>query len=310
MSRIITGNALSELRKLPAESVDCVVTSPPYWGLRDYDHPDQLGLEPDFNDYIGHLCDIFDEVKRVLKPSGTCWVNIGDTYANRSQGGHRGPGSTLNGKLPPEHSARPHPRKSVQQKSLAQIPARFAIAMTDRGWILRNKIIWHKPNCMPASVKDRFTVDYEEVFFFTKSRQYYFQQQYERSKNPDDDVRRITKASDYNRREQGGNSTFNSPGHDKAALREQLLKGRNKRSVWSVATVPFNDAHFAVYPAALIVPMINAGCPPDGVVLDPFLGAGTTAVVARKSGRRYIGIEINPEYVAMAEQRLAQGVLL
>lgn len=305
VEQIITGPALTELQKLPAESVDCVVTSPPYWGLRDYDAPGQLGQEPTFVQYVEDLCAIFDEVKRVLKPSGTCWVNIGDTYGGRV-GGAQGKNGQFAGRAVAAVRLK-HERPLA--KCLLQIPSRFAIAMIDRGWILRNEIIWHKPNCMPASVKDRFTVDFEKVFFFTKSQQYYFEQQREIAKNPEDDVRRIVKAKGYNRREQGGNSTFNSPAPHSADILARLQAGRNKRTVWSVATQPFNEAHFAVYPKALVVPMIKAGCPEGGVVLDPFFGSGTTGLAARAAGRGYIGIDINPDYIKLASKRLANTVL-
>lgn len=306
--KILTGDALTQLRTLESGSVDCVVTSPPYWSLRDYGQPGQLGLEPTFEQYIDALLQIFDEVRRVLKPTGTCWVNLGDTYANTWNGGHKGSGSTLNGTLPPESaSPRRRTKQSVGRKCLAQIPERFAIGMTARGWILRNELIWHKPNCMPASVTDRFTVDHEKMYFFTKGPRYFFDQQFEPSKDPEDDVRRMTKARTYSRERQGGNATFNSPQVDEAAARERMQKGRNKRTVWRVSTTPYKGAHFAVYPEQLIRTPIRAGCPLGGTVLDPFMGSGTTLAVAAQEGREAIGIELNPEYVALAQERLSRA---
>lgn len=311
---IIAGDALAELKNLPAESIDCVITSPPYWALRDYGSAGQLGQEPDLIEYVQNLCNIFDEVERVLKPAGSLWVNIGDTYSTIS-GGMRERANSPRPKYKKYQAgagamALQQPKTKYKSKTLLQIPARFAIEMIERGWILRNELIWHKPNVMPQSVKDRFTVDYEKVFFFTKRKNYYFAQQFEISKNPDDDVRRIMKAKSYNRREQGGNSTFNSPDRSEKDLKEVLYLGRNKRSVWSISTRPFKEAHFATFPKELVMPMIEAGCPEGGIVLDPFFGSGTTGVVARELGRQYIGIELNAEFIKIAEKRLAQQNLL
>ena len=183
-STIIHGDALQRLKELPDESVNCVVTSPPYWALRDYGDKNQLGLEPDFNEYIRKLCDIFDEVWRVLRKDGTCWVNLGDTYGGSNQGYGTTKRNTNTGFQDTRDgfyaaSKNKPPMANMMHKSLIMIPSRFAIEMTDRGWILRNEIIWYKPNCMPSSVRDRFTVDFEKVFFFTKSKKYWFEQQYE-----------------------------------------------------------------------------------------------------------------------------------
>lgn len=311
---ILAGDALAQLKQLPADSIDCVITSPPYWALRDYGSDGQLGQEPEFEEYVRNLCNIFDEVQRVLKPAGSLWVNIGDTYSTVS-GGMRERANSPRPKYRKYQSgaksmALKQPKTKYPPKTLLQIPARFAIEMTDRGWILRNEIIWHKPNVMPQSVKDRFTVDYEKVFLFTKNKKYYFNQLFEPSKDPADDVRRISKAKTYNRRRQGGNSTFNSPDRSEAELRVLLQRGRNMRAVWTIPTKPFKDAHFATFPKKLVVPMIEAGCPEGGIVLDPFFGSGTTGVVANELGRHYIGIELNEEYIKIAEQRLSQQNLL
>ena len=168
--KIYQGDSLEVLRTFPDESVDCVVTSPPYWALRDYGVAGQLGLEPTFQEYISKLCDIFNEVKRVLKKEGTCFVNLGDTYSGNKEG-------KTDNKVSDylkENSTGIHKKATITEKCLCQIPSRFAIEMCERGWILRNRLIWHKPNCMPSSVDDRFTVDYEDIFFFVKSRKYYF----------------------------------------------------------------------------------------------------------------------------------------
>jgi site-specific DNA-methyltransferase (adenine-specific) len=314
------------LKKLPDSSIDCCVTSPPYWALRDYGMQGQLGLEQTFQEYIARLCDVFDEIKRVLKPEGTCWVNLGDTYSTVS--GRQGK-PDLYGKQPKfskgADAAMPEKiRTDYPDKCLLQIPSRFAIEMTDRGWILRNEIIWHKPNCMPQSVKDRFTSDFEKIFFFVKKQKYWFETQFEPFQ--DDAIKKIfernakfsgQKARRNGRQQHrgkawtsdmggGGTSFVGHSGYYKAD--GTLLvnpRGRNRRCVWRVPTKPFKKAHFAVYPEALIETPIKAGCPVGGIVLDPFFGSGTTGVVAQRLGRDYLGIELNPEYIEIAERRLS-----
>lgn len=279
LNKVYTGNALEVLKTLPECSVNMCITSPPYWGLRDYKtNPaiwndgwqGELGAEPSFNQYINHLCDVFDEVKRVLKDDGTCWVNIGDSY---------------------------------NKKSLTLIPFRFALEMCNRGWIVRNVIIWQKPNATPQSAKDRFTVDFEYLFFFSKNKKYYFEQQLE-----------PIKQSTYNRCKTGCgiNKGANYQGLNKKnfeRLQQRILNGtiagRNKRTVWQIATHAYHGAHFAVFPPVLIETPIKAGCPEDGIVLDPFIGSGTTAFVAEKLNRNWLGIELNPEYAKLAEERIS-----
>src|SRR3990167_348639 len=258
VNKIIQGDALEVLKTFPDAFVDCVITSPPYWNLRDYNVEGQLGLEPTFQEYIQKLCAIFDEIKRVLKKEGTCFVNLGDTYSGNKEG------KTDNkvSQYLKENSQGIHKKATIQEKCLCQIPARFAIAMTDRGWILRNKIIWQKPNAMPSSVQDRFTIDYEEILFFVKSKKYYFEPQ------------------------------------------------RQPHKKVSVNTGSYPEAHFATFPPALIIPMVKAGCPKGGIVLDPFMGSGTVAEVAKYLGRNYLGIELNKSYIKLAENRLRQEMLL
>lgn len=294
--KILTGNALTQLRTLEPESVDCCVTSPPYYALRDYGAKGQIGLEPTPAAYLENLLAVFDEVRRVLKKTGTLWVNLGDTYGGSGKGG-MGKNSWKNG----ESSKYPKVR-GQHDKSLLQIPARFAIAMTERGWTLRNKIIWHKPNCMPASVKDRFTVDYEEVLFFAKSPRYHFTQQLEAlAPSTRNDPR--TKREDYSTKRKG--RAFPGQQQQGSGMLRSTGGKRNKRAVWTISTRPYKDAHFAVFPEELARTPILAGCPPGGVCLDPFLGSGTTLAVAAQEGRDGIGIEINPKYVALARKRLA-----
>jgi DNA modification methylase len=292
--QVLRGDALAVLRTLPPNSVDCCMTSPPYWALRDYGVEGQLGLETTPQEYIARLCDVFDEVKRVLKPTGTCWVNLGDCYSNSGKGGNQG---MYAGEHP--NYGIPTKVKSLPPKSLAQIPSRFGLEMADRGWILRNEIIWHKPNCMPSSVKDRFTVDFEKLFFFAKTTKYHFEQQLE-----------PLAQSSKSRAKYGWNCdrANNQDGvhidEDRYGSRFCNPRGRNKRCVWSITTKGFKGAHFATYPEQLCETPIKAGCPVDGIVLDPFAGTGTTLVVAKRLGRNYIGCELNPDYCRIIDQRL------
>jgi len=312
---IYNTDALTGLRQLPDESVDCIVTSPPYWQMRDYGigsivWPDgwsgQLGLEPTREEFIAHLCMIFDECRRVLKSSGTLWVNLGDTYNN--------PQKYSNKKECPQTISRGNNRNFVTgkrkmssantfpSKSLCNIPNKFADEMILRGWVLRNEIIWYKPACMPSSVRDRFTVDFEKVFFFTKSQRYYFAQQFEPyAESTFGRYRRARtlngKSADYRKLNGIGMQRTTDP------------RGRNMRCVWRIPYEPSHEAHYAMYPSRLVETPIEAGCPEGGVVLDPFMGSGTTAVVARQLGRNYIGFEPNEEYVAICEKRLEQQTL-
>ena len=327
-TRIATGDALAVLRQLPAESIHCCVTSPPYWMLRDYGVDGQIGLETTPQEYIGRLMQVFDEVWRTLRHDGTCWVVIGDTYF----GSNKGVGYTGPAKERFRFQQLPHVRDG-KAKCLGLIPQRFAIAMTDRGWILRNALIWHKPNAIPSSVKDRFTVDYEDVFFFTKSGRYYFEQQFIPYKvatanriqqflknNESFDPMRHKNLGGQARMailERLAHKNLHIPlqpphgmhrrrvdGRGEAALR---VEGANMRTVWTIPVGRCLDAHFAVYPEKLIEIPIKAGCPQGGIVLDPFCGAGTTAIVSERLGRSFCGIELNPDYVDIAKRRIRQA---
>lgn len=278
LNKIYEGSALDVLKTLPENSINMCVTSPPYWGLRDYQtNPakwndgwsGELGSEKEAKDYINHLCDIFDGVKRVLREDGTCWVNIGDTY---------------------------------KKKDLCLIPFLFALEMKNRGWILRNVIIWHKPRCVPLGVKDRFTVDFEYIFLFAKNQKYYFKQQLEPFKSSTLKHANNSSTSDKSKYYQGFNAKNQKVFQEK--LLKNLLKGRNKRTVWSISPQSFHGDHTATYPMKLIEIPINAGCPENGIVLDPFIGSGTTAIVAEQQNCNWIGIELNPKYIKMAEDRI------
>lgn len=297
LNKIYNGNALDVLKTFPDESVDMVITSPPYWALRDYGAEGQLGLESTFQEYINKLCDIFDDVKRVLKKSGSCWVNLGDTYSGSGKGVG---GIKERTKESWVFDKKPTIEEQLPSKSLLQIPSRFAIEMCNRGWILRNEIIWYKPNAMPQSVRDRFTVDFEKLFFFTKNKKYYFKQQKEQMK-----TNHICGKSTRNHsRMVSLNTTKQNDFSQDLKISKDLQ--RNKRSVWSINTKPFKEAHFATYPEELIITPIKACCLENGIVLDPFMGSGTTAVVAKGLGLKYVGIELNPDYIKIADKRLAQ----
>jgi len=349
---ILHGDALTVLRRdIDAESVNCVITSPPYWGLRSYNTPDMiwdakegcehewvegikggisggtksekvqiknqenfqitpdskhafcircsawrgsLGLEPTYYLYLQHLMQIFDEVKRVLRKDGCCFVNIGDTYGGNSTNRNMVSGNPEFNEGHPcrEKVILPMRNSEVPSKSLIGIPERFAIMMTDAGWIRRNTVVWWKRNCMPSSARDRFTVDFEPVYFFVKSGKYWFERQFEAQ-------------IDWGTRDRHNGKYFNVSLHSEKGLTGNINPlGRNRRCVWDIPTQSFSDAHFATFPEKLVEPMIKAGCPEGGIVMDPFAGAGTVGVVAKRLRRSFIGIELNPAYIEMAERRI------
>ncbi|HRC15477.1 MAG TPA: site-specific DNA-methyltransferase [Bacteroidia bacterium] len=312
LNKIINGNSLEVLKTIPDNSIDCCITSPPYWGLRDYGHEEQLGSEKHFKDFVINLSNVFDEVQRVLKPTGTCFINLGDTYAGSGSGTTKNADTSKyveNSKqvyvLPNGTSKASQFRGTAMNKSLCMIPERFAIEMIDRGWCLRNQIIWHKPNQMPSSAKDRFTVDFEKVFFFVKQpTDYYFEQQLEPYTSP-------MNRWGGDKLDANGESTWDG-GTGQTTYRTRNMRpnedGKNMRTVWSINTEPSTEAHFATYPQRLVERMLKAGCPENGIVLDPFFGSGTTGVYARKVNRNFVGIELNPEYVKIAENRLLKEI--
>ena len=278
------------MKKIPKESIQTVVTSPPYWGLRDYGHDSQLGMENTPDEYVDGLVDVFREIRRVLKKDGTVWLNLGDSYPT--------------GKI-----------EGLKPKDLAGIPWRVAFALQEDGWWLRSDIIWHKPNPMPESVTDRPTKSHEYIFLLTKSPHYYYDQDAIREPVSDVSIKRSTYAfnTEDNKNIKGNMSergvTRTTEGLNlKSAEEKQHPLGRNKRDVWTVNTKPFPEAHFATFPEKLIDTCIKAGTKENDIVLDPFSGAGTTGVVACKLNRIYIGIELNPEYAEMSKNRLAKTV--
>ena len=311
-NKIYEGDSLDVLKTLPDNSIDSCISSPPYWSLRDYGIEGQLGNEDKFTDYIKKLIKVYKEVYRVLKPEGTCFVNLGDTFGTGSGGSYTHSPKQLSNKG--SLNAR-KPLKDLN-KSLLMIPERFAIAMIDEGWILRNQIIWHKPNQMPQSATDRFTVDFEKIFFFVKQPKYYFEQQLEPATGYDgrNDIayKGGKKDVSISKHKRWKFKNLQDKGQPLHTMHKNRAKGipdkqyaiKNMRAVWSINTRPFSGAHFAVFPETLVERMIKAGCPENGLVLDPFMGAGTTAVTARKLNRNYVGIELNPDYVKIANDRL------
>ncbi len=305
VNKIICGDAGKVLSELPDESIDCVVTSPPYWALRDYGVKEQIGLETSIEEYLEKLLAVFAEIRRVLKPSGTCWVNLGDTYAYKTKGGHRNkPQNNMFDSLTKRATfPKLKTELNIPIKSLCLIPSQFALGMIEQGWILRNEIIWHKPNVMPQGASDRFTVDFEKIFFFVKQRKYYFCQQFESLKNLDRLKRPLLNPDNQHKQTESYWFSANPEISEKRRLK-MLEKGRRKRCVWTVGTASFKGNHFAVYPPKLIETPIKAGCPKGGIVLDPFIGSGTTALVAKRFNRNFIGIEINPNYVQLARENI------
>lgn len=349
-----TGDALTVLRTLPAESVHCCVTSPPYWGLRDYGVAGQLGLEATPQEYIARMVEVFGEVRRVLRKDGTLWLNIGDSYANDGKWGGETGGKHAKG-LHGEPVGRAKRCTGMKPKDLCGIPWRLAFALQADGWWLRQDIIWHKPNPMPESVRDRCTKAHEYVFLLAKSERYYFDAEAVAEGVTDSTLERLGQPtlgqqagsdrvpgktngrmkavpprfggskygdSDAPEHQTKSGNEYTLPKRakdDAAAARNpnsrphslsefeashgRQYPRRNKRSVWTVCTQPFPEAHFATFPEALVEPCVLAGCPKGGTVLDPFAGAGTTGLVAAKLGRAFVGIELNPEYVVMAERR-------
>jgi len=308
LNKIHNTDCIEGLKTLSDNSIDCCVTSPPYYALRDYGVSGQIGLENSPEMYISRLLDVFSEVYRVLKPNGTLWLNIGDSYggSNKGWGNNRRYSKTKN-KASYLNFHNAYKGNGIKPKDLIGIPWRLAFALRDAGWYLRQDIIWHKPNPMPESVTDRCTKSHEYIFLFSKSLRYYFDNE-AIMEHAAFDGRIITtkKGSKKYLKDSTGfqQQTLNNKEHKRWANQKDGYPARQKRSVWSVCTQPENEAHFACFPQKLIVDCIKAGCPENGIVLDPFMGSGTTAVVARKLARNYIGFELNPNYIAIAERKL------
>lgn len=333
---ILVGDVREKLRTLADNSVHCVVTSPPYWGLRNYGVDGQIGLEASPAEFIATMVAVFEEVRRVLRPDGTCWINMGDSYNSGSQSNKWEARSAYNDQITDGGAKYAGHRKSIKglkHKDLCMMPHRLAIALQDAGWYVRQDIVWSKPNPMPESVRDRCTKAHEYIFLLTKSERYCFDADAiaepaswdaANTKTPDgwdngdgahgsihrsgrEKGRHVRSAGPNAMRGQGSNRTgesgkANREGRDMSDVGRGAT--RNKRSVWTMATKPFSEAHFATFPPELPETCIKAGCPPGGTVLDPFFGAGTTGLVADRLQRNCIGIELNPAYAEIARKRI------
>ncbi|WP_425065600.1 DNA-methyltransferase [Reyranella sp.] len=296
---ILLGDVREQLKTLEDESVHTVVTSPPYFGLRDYGMPGQIGLEPSPAAFVEVMVEVFREVRRVLRSDGTLWLNLGDSYANDGKWGGSTGGKHASALHGDSGIGRRKLSTGMKPKDLMGVPWRVAFALQADGWYLRQDIIWSKPNPMPESVTDRCTKAHEYLFLLSKSGRYYFDVDAIAEKAACPDGPGNTKPYDIPGQRSGENSNLGGSTH-KIGARET----RNKRSVWTVATQPFKEAHFATFPPALIEPCILAGSPKGGVILDPFGGAGTTGLVADRLGRDAVLIELNPDYAEIARKRI------
>lgn len=344
---ILQGDVLDQIRTLPDGCVQTVITSPPYWNLRDYGVPGQIGLEATPDAWLQRMVAVFAEVRRVLRDDGTLWLNIGDCYATHAKGHSGFATSTLDQTaqawqdVTSEHRRGDDTRSALaiglKDKDLIGLPWMLAFALRADGWYLRSDIVWSKPNPMPESVADRPTRAHEYLFLFAKSQRYYYDADAIREPVKASSVARIQQANFAN--QTGGAKDFAAAGvnanrsmrrtlehfadkqrghsrrhagfndrWDAMSRDEQQANGANRRDVWMIATQPFAEAHFATFPMALVEPCIAAGSRPGDLVLDPFMGSGTVGVVCRRMGRDYLGIELNPAYVEMAQRRIAKEV--
>lgn len=307
MSKILCGDALEILKTLPPCSVNMCVTSPPYYGLRDYGIDRQIGTEDSPALYIEKLVDVFSEVYRILRKDGTLWINIADSYAGSGKGGWNTPlKSGISQQLyNPKSFNMPKKWKGIKAKDMIGIPWSLAFSLRDYGWYLRSDIIWQKSNCMPESVKDRPSKSYEHIFLLAKSKKYYYDYQSIQVPAAQSSIERAKRAVSNIGKYANGIECQNMQAIFLPRDHSKELTMRNKRDVWTVSTNSYRtDGHFAMYPEKLIEPCILAGCPIGGVVLDPFFGSGTTGATAKRLGREYIGIELNPEYCTIAEKRI------
>lgn len=301
MIEIYEGDCRQILPDLDEQSINCCVTSPPYFGLRDYGNDDQIGLEQTPDEFVEALVGVFREVKRILRDDGTVWLNLGDSYYNyrpgKGQALAKQTVSKTSQDLPQECARRGNKLEGLKEKDLIGIPWRVAFALQADGWYLRQDIIWSKPNPMPESVKDRCTKAHEYIFLLSKSPKYYFD---------NEAIKEQSKTEPVLRDKMGEGYQANYPNGNRFSVGERVWGDelKNKRSVWTVSPKPFSEAHFAVYPPDLIEPCILAGCPEGGTVLDPFGGSGTTGVVADRLGRNAILTELNPDYIDIARNRI------
>ena len=296
--QLIHADVIDGLRQLKDSSVHCVMTSPPYWGLRDYGEAGQIGLEPTPEAYLERMVEVFREVRRVLRDDGTLWLNLGDSYASTTKGS--GGASAKQDSNAGSRYKQRHLKLTygLKTKDLCGMPWRVAFALQADGWYLRSDIIWHKPNPMPESVTDRPTKAHEYIFLLTKRPRYFYDADAVREDGPT----YTRKAGGYAGRD--GNNASRFPGKGGFGDSDVTTTGRTKRPVWEIPTQPYSEAHFATFPEALVVPCVLAGSREGDTVLDPFAGSGTTGKVAVELGREFIGVELNPEYADLAAKRI------
>lgn len=301
MIKILHGNCIDKIKEFDDNSIDCVVSSPPYFGLRDYGVDGQFGLEKTYQDYIANTVKVFETFKPKLKDTATIWWNVGDTYAMSSM---RGKDSLFRSIDQSKSGIRTVKRSipiGLKAKDLMMIPNRVAIALQDAGWYIRSEIIWHKPNPMPESVKDRPTSAHEKIWLITKSKKYY----YDAESIKEHASGRI---AGNKKPQKGTDQRFSETKQGLLKAQQKPYYLKNKRNVWTVTTKPFKEAHFATFPPDLIEPCIKAGCPEGGVVLDPFGGSGTTGIVSALNNRNAILIELNQNYIDIANKRINKEV--
>lgn len=309
---IYQGDCRTVLAQMPAESVQCVVTSPPYWGLRDYQVEGQIGLEATPNAYVDNLAAVFREVKRVLRKDGVCWLNLGDSYAMSTIGSSK-TGKNASSKGTHITNRRWSIPEGLKPKDLVGIPWRVAFALQADGWYLRSDIIWSKPNCMPESVTDRPTRSHEYIFLLTKSERYYYNADAIKEPAVNGDPMSPRGSRAHANKPNAGLRKQDSIGKDRYTGfndRYEPVEYRNKRSVWTVAFQAYSGAHYAVFPEALIEPCILAGSKPGDIVLDPFAGSGTTGRVALRHGRQAVLIDLNGDYIQQQLDRTQTGPIL
>ena len=312
MINFLQGDVFDNIKKLDDNTIDCVVTSPPYWGLRDYGVDGQLGLEKTYQEHIQNIVELFRAMKPKLKDSATVWLNYGDSYAS-TVNGTKVKDQVKNkvqfaGKYLIEGDDRTFRDKpfstiqgSLKPKDLVMIPNRIAIALQDDGWWIRSEIIWHKPNPMPESTKDRPTSCHEKIWLITKSKKYYYDADAIREPLASSSLTRLNQDIKNQKGSTRGNGGMKSNGNMKPVGN---METKNKRNVWTVTTKPCKESHFATFPKDLIEPCIKAGCPENGIVFDPFGGSGTTGIVAKSLNRKAILSELNPEYIEIAKVRI------
>jgi len=301
--KILQGSCIDKIKELDDNSIDCVVSSPPYFGLRDYGVDGQFGLEKTYQDYLANTVKVFETFKPKLKDTATIWWNVGDSY-NQNQSArdrvskYSKKQKTNQGNL----GFKIESQKNLKVKDLLMIPNRVAIALQESGWYIRSEIIWHKPNPMPESVRDRPTSAHEKIWLITKNKKYYYDADAIREPVAEATITRLSEKNLKNQKgSTRGNGGMKSNGNMKPVGN---METKNKRNVWTITTKPCKEAHFATFPKDLIEPCIKAGCPEGGVVLDPFGGAGTTGIVAQSLNRQAILIELNPEYIEISKNRI------